>query len=72
MQEIITRLALLEAAGAQANTFSGPSATVVQTASRDILSISERLAQYGERELVQNGERELGRAPSTELSAGHI
>ena len=40
IQEIITRLAQLEAAGAQANTFSDPSAAVVQTASRDILNIS--------------------------------
>jgi hypothetical protein len=41
MQGIMTRLAQLEAA-AQTNTFSGPSAVVDQTQSRDILSIPER------------------------------
>ena len=47
MQEIITRLAQLEAAGAP-QTFSGPSAAVVQNASRDILSIPERSKRAAE------------------------
>ena len=47
MQGIMTRLAQLEAA-AQTNTFSGPSAAVDQTQSRDILSIPERTKRAAE------------------------
>jgi len=47
MQGIMTRLAQLEAA-AQTNTFSGPSAAVEQTTSRDILSIPERTKRAAE------------------------
>ena len=48
IQEIITRLTQLETAGTQANTISGPSAAVVQPASRDILRISERSKREAE------------------------
>jgi hypothetical protein len=47
MQGIMTRLAQLEAA-AQTNIFSGPSAAVEQTTSRDILSIPERTKRAAE------------------------
>jgi hypothetical protein len=47
MKGIMTRLAQLEAA-AQTNIFSGPSAAVEQTTSRDILSIPERTKRTAE------------------------
>jgi hypothetical protein len=47
MQGIMTRLAQLEAA-AQTHIFSGPSAAVEQTTSRDILSIPERTKRAAE------------------------
>ncbi len=47
IQEIMTRLSQLEAA-AQTNIFSGPSASVEQTTSCDILSMSERTKRAAE------------------------